>query len=476
MKRILALCLFLMLLLTACAANAKETDSDASATPVPHNLSFPISNNLSFIEDDIPTEPVFIPAPEVPVAPRTIDPTRPMVALTYDDGPHKTCTDQILDILEQYHAKATFFEVGINLSQAPDAVRREESLGCEVASHSYRHANLGSMTAEAIKQDTQAAEDLFTEVLGHQTTLLRPPYGSFNDAVKTSTNHSLVTWTIDTLDWKTKNTDKIVEVVKTSEKLDGQVILFHSLYDTSVEATRILVPWLQEQGYQLVTVSELIALRFGDRIEPNRSYNYSYFLSKVPEQPAALSSQDIQNQVLTEAEVELKDQTPVTIKLVMTQGRHLTMDNQIAHLGAGYDAENNLGKCELQVWKDDSTMLSSLPLTNRDGGEELLFHADTFPLSVDDYNQDGMPDFTLGQWLNDYSNAYTIFTLDEDGSISRLSENFGITSSDAVEKGPYSAPLQKSKEGIRTFVYDSNEKGYWQQDYRWNESTFVLNS
>ena len=201
----------------------------------------------------------------------------PMVALTFDDGPHREYTDQILDILEANGVKATFFEVGRNLYNDPDAVRRAESLGCEVGSHSYRHADLGSMSAEAIAEDLSKADAIFQEVLGHAPNLLRPPYGSLNNAVKYTTGRSIITWSIDTEDWRSQNTDKIIASVKNAGDLSGQVILMHSTYATTVEAVRQLVPWLLEQGYQLVTISELITQYYGDQVLANGTYGYSYF-------------------------------------------------------------------------------------------------------------------------------------------------------------------------------------------------------
>ena len=201
----------------------------------------------------------------------------PMVALTFDDGPHREYTDQILDILEANGAKATFFEVGRNLYNDPDAVRRAESLGCEIGSHSYRHADLGKMSAQSIAEDLQKADAIFQEVLGHTPNLLRPPYGSLNDAVKYTTGRSIVTWSIDTEDWRSQNTDKIIASVQNAGDLSGQVILMHSTYATTVEAVRQLVPWLLEQGYQLVTITELITQYYGDQVLANGTYGYSYF-------------------------------------------------------------------------------------------------------------------------------------------------------------------------------------------------------
>ena len=228
---------------------------------------------ISGSQDSQEKDPV---QPEDPVL-QTAPQEGAMVALTFDDGPHAEYTDQILDILEENGAKATFFEVGRNLWNDADAVRRAEALGCEVGSHSYRHADLGKMSAEEIAADLQQADAVFTEVLGHVPNLLRPPYGSMNNAVKYTTGRSVVTWSIDTEDWLSRDVDKILAKVSEAGDLTGQVILMHSTYETSVEAARELVPWLMEHGYRLVTVTELITQHYGDQVLANGTYGYSYF-------------------------------------------------------------------------------------------------------------------------------------------------------------------------------------------------------
>ena len=278
MKRLLPMFL-IFLSLAACAAGPQIGSSQAAA-PIAEK---PLSSPLPAEEDSAPVE--LIPEAE-PVWQRVVDPSRPMVALTFDDGPHAVYTDQILDILEEHGAVATFFEVARNLPEAPEAVRRAADMGCEIGSHSYRHANLGKMDQAAQQADQAAADALFQEVLGTTPALLRPPYGSMNKTLKTTSGRSIVTWSIDTEDWRSKDADKVVTGVENAGNLDGQVILLHSIYESTVAATEVLVPWLLEQGYQLVTVSELIQLRFGDQVEPNRTYNYDYFRFQVPPLPA----------------------------------------------------------------------------------------------------------------------------------------------------------------------------------------------
>ena len=336
----LFLSLLLVLSLAACAAGprtpphqtALAAEESVSASLQPKEHAVPQLNPALEAEHDPEaqpplekTEPVSEAAPEEPAAPelepetpaapeRVVDPSRPMVALTFDDGPHPEFTDQILDILEENRAVATFFEVATNLHKDPDAVRRAADLGCEIGSHSYRHANLGKMSPEAIQADLAAADELFVQVLGQAPTLLRPPYGSLNGALKSSSGRALVTWSIDPQDWLSKDAGKVVAHVESFDDLDGQVILLHSIYGSTVEATRVLVPWLLEQGYQLVTVSELLTLRFRQEIQTNHLYGYSFFGNVPPLAEAPVSAGT--PEILAEEPVPA---APVKVKLVLRE-------------------------------------------------------------------------------------------------------------------------------------------------------------
>ncbi len=212
-----------------------------------------------------------------------------MVALTFDDGPHKDYTEQLLDILERYDARATFFEVGKNLEISPDSLKREPALGCEVASHSYSHPKFSKISGEEALADMEASDASFLEALGYVPPLLRPPYGRWSDALN-GTKYAAVTWSVDTADWQCRDAKEIVSSVQGLEELDGQVILMHSLYKSTVEAVEVLVPWLQEQGYELVTVSELLERRFGETPEAGRFYDAHFFWSVLPREPKNYSN------------------------------------------------------------------------------------------------------------------------------------------------------------------------------------------
>lgn len=205
---------------------------------------------------------------------RTIDPNKPMVAITYDDGPHRTYTNQILDTLEKYNSVATFFELGNRAVSCSDILQREVSLGCEVANHSYNHPNLATLSAGGVYSQINDTKNIIYNGCGVTPKLVRPPYGSHNATVRANVNAPVILWSIDTLDWKYRDASYVTSVIK-NQVTDGSIILMHSLYASTAKATEIIVPWLISQGYQLVTVSELAEAR-GVQMQNGKVYTAFY--------------------------------------------------------------------------------------------------------------------------------------------------------------------------------------------------------
>ncbi|MBQ4562749.1 MAG: polysaccharide deacetylase family protein [Clostridia bacterium] len=205
---------------------------------------------------------------------RYIDPNKPMVAITYDDGPRPKSTNRILNCLEKYGAVATFFELGYLAKAYPDCIRREVAIGCEVANHSWDHPNLATLSAGAVSNQISSTNNIIYSICGVKPKLLRPPYGSYNQTVRNNAGLPLIIWSIDTLDWKYRDASYVTSVIK-NQVTDGSVILMHSIYDSTAAATEAIVPWLISRGYQLVTVSELAEAR-GIKLQSGGSYNSFY--------------------------------------------------------------------------------------------------------------------------------------------------------------------------------------------------------
>lgn len=217
------------------------------------------SGKEAFIKKDfISTEEVVRHTVYVDVpANREIDSSKPMVALTFDDGPNDTSTVKILDILEQYNVRATFFDLGRLVLNYPEVVKREATLG-EVATHTYSHKDLNTLTPEEIEEELRLARDAQKQVLGEYPKLIRPPYGNVNVDVKNLiTDMAIVNWNVDSLDWKYRNKDLTLNEIYKYGDLNGKIILLHSIHASTAEVVEVLVPKLIEDGYQIVTVSEL---------------------------------------------------------------------------------------------------------------------------------------------------------------------------------------------------------------------------
>ncbi len=212
-------------------------------------------------------------APEEPAgAGRVLDPAKPMVALTFDDGP-SNATTRILDSLEQNGGRATFFMVGNRMSSYPSTVKRMVEMGCEPASHTWDHSFLTKMSEAQILANLNQLDDTLQSIAGVRTTLMRPPGGKINEASKAvlaRRGTPAILWSIDTLDWKTKDAQRTIDTVLANVK-DGDIILMHDLYETSADAAAVLIPELTNRGYQLVTVSELAGMRGG--MEPGHTYS-----------------------------------------------------------------------------------------------------------------------------------------------------------------------------------------------------------
>ena len=204
-----------------------------------------------------------------------IDPNRPMVALTFDDGPHAPVTNRILDSLEANGGRATFFMVGNRVKGKANtaAVARMTALGCEVANHTYEHKAITKLNAAGIQSQLEQTNDHIRMAGGVSPVLMRPPGGAKNDvSMKTvgSMGMSAVLWSIDTLDWKTKNKQKTIDAVIGHVK-DGDIILMHDIYGPTADAAEVIIPKLKAMGFQLVTVSEMASYRGG--IQPGKVYS-----------------------------------------------------------------------------------------------------------------------------------------------------------------------------------------------------------
>ena len=196
---------------------------------------------------------------------------RPMIALTFDDGPGEY-TEELINCLVENNEKATFFMLGQNVEAYPEIAKKVSDAGMELGNHSYSHPDLVTIGSEAAAQQVSNTDAALKSATGFEATVMRPPGGSFNDSVKAAIDHPLIIWSIDTRDWATKSEDQTYQVVMDNAQ-DGSVVLMHDIHEWSVKAAIRMIPDLIAKGFKLVTVSELAEAK-GKTLQSGNAYYY----------------------------------------------------------------------------------------------------------------------------------------------------------------------------------------------------------
>lgn len=208
-----------------------------------------------------------------------IDPEKPMIALTYDDGPNAETTGMILDALSAVGGRATFFLIGSQIyGENNNCVKREAEMGCEVGTHTYDHENLTHISDEDVRHTALKCKYLIQFTCGTEADVLRAPGGNCNEETLESLRRvglPNIMWSVDPQDWKNRDADYVHDTVMEYAG-DGEIVLMHDIHMTTAEASQRIIPELSEAGYQLVTVSELAAYHGG----MTEGGQYSRFLSR----------------------------------------------------------------------------------------------------------------------------------------------------------------------------------------------------
>lgn len=205
------------------------------------------------------------PSAEVKVY-RSVPTEKKQIALTFDDGPHPTLTPRILEILAQYNIPATFFMVGQNVLNYPEAARAVIQSGHEVGNHTFSHPHIGNLSEQAIFDEIGKCEDALEELCEYRPHLLRTPQGALTPSLERcllDDDYILVLWSLDTRDWENKSTAHVVQTVLENVQA-GDIILMHDFIghnSKTPEALEKIIPILLSQGYEFVTVSALLGLR-----------------------------------------------------------------------------------------------------------------------------------------------------------------------------------------------------------------------
>lgn len=200
---------------------------------------------------------------------RYIDPLKPMIAITFDDGPTTTTSVEVAKYFNDNNAKLTFFWLGSRIEENKSVVKNTYDLGHEIANHSYDHPNFNTISDEALIEQTDGVNNMIKAITNQDRVLIRAPYGAANETVRSKINSPLIMWSVDTLDWQSRNQAAVYEHMM-ANAYDGSIILLHDLYDTSINAAMQFLD-ANKDKYQFVTVSELHAYR-GIEMENGKFY------------------------------------------------------------------------------------------------------------------------------------------------------------------------------------------------------------
>ncbi len=249
-----------------------ETTNTTEDTTVPPDTTTNVPETTSEPETTAaettapPAEDTTAPPKETTVPPETTqapddEPIVPKkrIAFTFDDGPHYKTTPKVLDKLEELGARATFFVVGYNAVNQGKILKRAIELGCEVGNHTSDHALFSRISYDEIVQSVTKVNDIIENATGVRPTLLRPPYGEISKEAAVSLGMNVIHWSVDPEDWRYRDAQQVADHIIAKAK-DGDIILMHDIYETSYEAFCIAADALVADGFELVTVSELLGL------------------------------------------------------------------------------------------------------------------------------------------------------------------------------------------------------------------------
>ena len=203
---------------------------------------------------------------------RKIDKSKRMIALTFDDGPNYN-TSKVIDVLNKYDIKATFFVLGSRAINNKDILKKMADSGMEIGNHTYNHLLLTKYDENKIRSEIEDTSEVIYSATKKKPKLLRPSYGSVNNKIKKVANMPIIIWDIDTLDWKYHNSKRITSRIVNKVR-DGDIILMHDIYSASLNALSNIIPILQDNGYEFVTIDELFYYK-GISLENGKVYGYA---------------------------------------------------------------------------------------------------------------------------------------------------------------------------------------------------------
>ncbi len=179
-----------------------------------------------------------------------------LIAITFDDGPSSTTTKKLLDELKKRDAKVTFFVLGNRIKNREELIQEAYLDGHTIGSHTYSHKNLNNLSIKGAKREIDKTNKAIEGVIGTKPFVMRPPYGNFNNELLKNSNMTFILWNVDTEDWKYRDSDHVYEHIMNHAQ-DGNIILLHDIYETSVDGALRAIDELLKQDYAIVSVEEL---------------------------------------------------------------------------------------------------------------------------------------------------------------------------------------------------------------------------
>lgn len=193
-----------------------------------------------------------------------------LIAFTFDDGPSYIATNKLLDNLDKYNARVTFFVLGNRVNNYKDTLKRAYNMGNTIGSHTFNHSNLLKLDDYSIINEIKKTNNAIRDITGAETIYLRPPYGNINEEIKSLSNMYTILWSLDTEDWKYKDKERIANYI-VENAYDGAIVLLHDLYETSIDGALLAMEKLEKEGYAFVTIDEMVLLK-NIQLDEKKSY------------------------------------------------------------------------------------------------------------------------------------------------------------------------------------------------------------
>lgn len=225
----------------------------------------------ALVEDDVIEEVIKIDYGQYKPKPKDLA-DRKLLAFTFDDGPSAKFTQDIMTSAEKHNAKITFFALGSEIKKYPDVAKDIIARGHQLASHSYNHPKLTELSKDDQVYQITETENLIKNIAGHdRKVMVRPPYGAYDQGLLSNVPRMYVNWSVDTLDWKSRNAQSVCDAIMKDAKAGG-IVLMHDIYETTAQGFACAIDKLAKEDYEFVTVETLFT-EYGMDFTDGKIYN-----------------------------------------------------------------------------------------------------------------------------------------------------------------------------------------------------------